>query len=126
VDPLKKNIELLTVLYPVVVIVSTLISIILSLLLITQRSKETAIMRILGATKVRVRIALILEQAALCLTGIIIGVVLVTFLSRGGISVPNSVVLCAFIYFVGTLFGAVVGAFVAAGHSPLELLQVKE
>ncbi|WP_066718717.1 FtsX-like permease family protein [Clostridium sp. Marseille-P299] len=126
VGPLEKNIELLTVLYPVVVVVSTLIAIVLSLLLITQRSKETAIMRILGATKLRVRIALTLEQAILCLTGAIIGLILVTLLNGSTISLPGSVVLCAFVYFAGTLLGAVVGAGFAVERSPLELLQVKE
>ncbi|MDF2571865.1 MAG: FtsX-like permease family protein [Sporomusa sp.] len=126
VGPLEKNIEMLTVLYPVFVVVSTLIAIVLSLLLITQQSKETAIMRILGATKLRVRIALTLEQAVLCIAGIIIGLILVALLSGGKISVPGSVVLCAFVYFAGTLLGAVAGAVFAAERSPLELLQVKE
>jgi ABC-type antimicrobial peptide transport system permease subunit len=127
VEPLEKNIELLAILYPVTVTVSALIAMVLSLLLVLQRSKEASVMRVLGVTKPCARITLTLEQIVLCLAGLGIGLCLLTPL-RGdiGVAIPGSIVLCACAYFTGTLLGAIMGAVFATKSNPLELLQIKE
>ena len=123
VVPLERNIELMEVLYPVTLVVSVLIGAGLALLLTLQSVREAAIMRVLGITKLWVRVQLTAEQLLLCIIGLVLG--LVGLMILAGLAGANPW-LCAALYLAGTAAGAAVAAVTVSNRAPLELLQVKE
>ena len=123
VEPIEKNIELMKLLYPITIAVTALIAIAFSLLLIIQRSKEIAIMRVLGVTRTRVRITLMLEQVLLCAIGLAIGFVVSGYFSE---SISAELLFGGFYYLLGVALGAFLGVLVTVKNKPLELLQEKE
>lgn len=127
VSQLEKNLSILKVLYPVVMAVSALIAAGLCFLLLLQKSREAAILRVLGTTRAAVRLALIAEPLCLSILGVIIGLGLSTLLWISSGSVPlGSLLTGAGLYLAGALAGLVGGAIVITHKKPLELLQVKE
>lgn len=125
VEPMEKNIQLMEVLYPVTLAVAVLIALGLSILLITQRTRETAILRVLGNTKRGTALMLMAEQFILTLLGLLIGIILSTILF--GSEVLHAAVLpAAGLYLLGALTGTMAGVAWVGGKKPLELLQVKE
>jgi ABC-type antimicrobial peptide transport system permease subunit len=127
VDQLEKNLSILKVLYPVVMAVSVLIAAALCFLLLLQKSREAAILRVLGTTRAAVRLALIAEPFSLSILGVIIGLGLsaILWISSGTVSV-STLLTSAGLYLAGVLLGLVSGAILVSSKQPLELLQVKE
>lgn len=127
IEPMEKNLKLLSVLYPAVVNVSVLIAAGLAVLMMLQRAKESAVLRVLGTTKSRTRILLCTEHILLCLLGLLLGLGILAAL-RGGIhaALSGRAVGCAGLYLAGCLCGALPGAIHITNRMPLELLQIKE
>ena len=124
VQPMEQNLSLLRLLYPVVIGLSLIIAAGLSLLLMLQKSKNAAIMCVLGATRIKTCVILWFEQVLVCLIGLIFGLCLLIILGWGfGILASFGI---AGVYFLGTIIGSAFGAFMITNYSPLELLQVKE
>ena len=124
---LEKNLSLLKVLYPVVMAVSTLIGAGLCFLLLLQKTKEAAIMRVLGTTRTAVRLALISEPLCLSIIGVIIGLMISYILWMASGLVPTGpLVASAGLYLAGALVGMVTSAILVTNKQPIELLQVKE
>lgn len=123
VEPLEKNLQLMAVLYPVTIALSALITAGLSVLLMLQNARDAAIMRVLGARRLRVQAVFCAEQAGLCLFGLALGLAALAFMERG---VPPAALLNAGPCFFGTLAGSALASFLITGRKPLELLQVKE
>ncbi len=126
VEPLEKNLRLMAVLYPVTVAVSVLIAAGLSLLMVLQTAKEAAIMRVLGATRRKVRAMLGAEQLLLCWFGITLGVAALALTREGAAPITLAYFIYAALYFAGSVFGAVLGVILITNRMPLEMLQVKE
>lgn len=127
VAQLEKNISLLQVLYPVLIAVSVLIGAGLCFLLLLQEAKQAAILRMLGTTKMVVRLALISEPFLLSIIGVLIGLIIFRFLWSGSSLVPvGQLLLGAGLYLAGALAGLVIGAISVTNKKPMELLQVKE
>jgi ABC-type antimicrobial peptide transport system permease subunit len=127
VSQLEKNLSILKVLYPVVMAVSVLIAAGLCFLLLQQKKREAAILRVLGTTLIAVRLALIAEPFCLSFLGVIIGLGLSILLWISSGSVPmGSLLTSAGLYLAGALAGLAGGAIVITQKKPLELLQVKE
>lgn len=127
VSQLEKNLSILKVLYPVVMAVSALIAAGLCFLLLLQKNREAAILRVLGTTRTVVRLALIVESFSLSLIGVVIGLGLAALLWISSESVPMGALLTsAGLYLAGALVGLVGGAILVTNKPPLELLQVKE
>lgn len=127
VAQLEKNLSILKVLYPVVMIVSVLIAAGLCLLLILQKTREAAILRVLGITRTVVRITLIVEPFSLSFIGVVIGLGLASLLWISLGMVPMATLLTsAGLYLAGALAGLVSGAILVTNKQPIELLQVKE
>ena len=127
VEPLEKNLLLMSILYPVTVSVSTIIAAGLAALLIFQAAKEAAIMRVLGTTKTRTRAMLCTEQLSLCLVGLLLGLAMLVVLRKDASAVfAGTALVCAGLYLTGAVFGAMFGAISVTNRMPLELLQVKE
>lgn len=119
--------ELLEVLFPIAIVAAILIGIFVPLLVILQSSQEAAFLRILGATKKRVRCMLMFEQVILSIAGIILvagGIALFSpdLFARG----RDTLAACFGLYLLGGILGAAAAAVQVTRHKVLELLQVKE
>jgi hypothetical protein len=123
VTPLKDNLYLLTVLYPIAVTLSFVIAMVLTLLLMLQNAKNAAILRVLGKPKWVTRLTLCGELLVLCVTGLIPGVGAMLAMGLGLVEIWLPL---AGIYFAGAVIGSVLGVYVISLRTPLELLQVRE
>ncbi|MDX9771462.1 MAG: ABC transporter permease [Tenuifilaceae bacterium] len=127
VEPLEKNLSLLEVLYPVTVALSVLIGIGLSLLLVLQQARETALLRMLGVSRARVQALFSSEQLLLSLLGVLLGLGLLVILRQNpGAVLTGPALMAGGLYLLGALLGALIGAVSVSNKQPLELLQVKE
>lgn len=127
VAQLEKNLSILQVLYPVVMAVSVLIATGLCFLLLLQKTREAAILRVLGTTRTVVRLSLIMESFSLSLIGVLTGLGLAALLWNASEASPIPALLTsAGLYLVGALAGLVSGAILVTNKQPIELLQVKE
>ncbi|PKO06494.1 MAG: hypothetical protein CVU41_07190 [Chloroflexi bacterium HGW-Chloroflexi-3] len=127
INQLENNISLLKILFPVVMTVSILIGAGLSLLLLLQTSKETAILRVLGTALPTVRLTLISEPLALSVIGVILGLGISYLLwASTGVLSLRQLMISAGLYLVGVIIGSVVGAMLVTNKQPIDLLQVKE
>ena len=122
VVPLKDNLHLLRILYPVAITMSFVIALGLSLLLIIQNAKNVAILRVLGMAKSKTRFNLFMEQMVVCTVGIVFGIIVAIIL---GVTI-TSIGYLAGVYFAGAVVGTLVGVYVISIKTPLELLQVRE
>lgn len=127
VEPLEKNNTLMRVLYPIVLAVAVLVTMLLCVLLTVQSYKETAIMRVLGTTKLRIGVILSVERLIVCLLGFCAGVI-VSGLTLEGISenILITILGCAAICLVSGAAASIISAAVSVRRRPLEFLQVKE
>ncbi|MCI9530651.1 MAG: hypothetical protein HFH38_02675 [Lachnospiraceae bacterium] len=124
---IQRILGLLESLFPVAMAAAWLVSLFGSGLSILQSAREAAFLRVLGAAKKRVRCMLVLEQAALCIAGII--------LAAGGLALysprlfargAKTMGACWALYFLGCLLGASTAAIQVTRHKILRLLQGKE
>lgn len=84
VGGLGRYISFSRILFPVLFLVVGLLGFIISWLTVSSRRMEIAVMRGLGASPGRAFASFFLEQAALCLTGCLAGVLVMTLLYPGG------------------------------------------
>jgi cell division protein FtsX len=125
VAPMEKNLQLMSVLYPATILLSVLIAAGLATLLMLQSAKEAAIMRALGANKPKVRLMLCLEQALLCLVGILLGAAAPDILWGRAVHTGQTFLHMG-AYLGGSLIGSILAAAAVVSRKTLELLQVKE
>ncbi|GEM_PF-818599 len=123
--PLEKNLSLLGVLYPVTLAVSVLIGFGLSLGLVLQQARESALLRMLGVGAVPLRLLLSGTQLLLALAGVLVGLGLLALL-RGPAGLGPQAFGAAGLYLAGVLLGTLLGATLVSRRKPMELLQVKE
>ena len=121
--PLEQTLGLLTMLYPIALIVIALLSLGLPVLLLLQRSKNAAIYRAIGTTKTAIRAAFAGGYAVLCLIGIIPASLVAHFALAG---VDTRLLMHGTLPVACAVIGAVAGAVIISGRPVLELLQTKE
>lgn len=127
VAQLEKNLSILKVLYPVVMAVSVLIAAGLCLLLMLQKTREAAILRVLGTTRPAVRLALIGDPLAFSILGTVLGLgISYIWWMSSGLAPAGALLTGAGLYLTGALIGLTVGAILVTNKPPIELLQVKE
>ncbi|PKO02271.1 MAG: hypothetical protein CVU43_08575, partial [Chloroflexi bacterium HGW-Chloroflexi-5] len=111
VDQLEKNLSILKVLYPIVLLVSVLIAAGLCFLLLLQKARVAAILRVLGTTRTVVRLVLVAEPMCLSILGVFIGLGLTAVLWTSSAKIPVGTLLTiAGLYLAGALVGLVCGA----------------
>lgn len=93
-------------------------------MLLFQRRREAAILRVLGVGAMPVRLTLAVELVLLDLVGVALGLGLI-YAVTGRVSL-SAMGIAACAYFAGGLIGAAVGAGLVTSARPLALLQVKE
>ena len=125
VEPMERNLSLMERLYPVTMIISAVIGGVLCLLLVLNQAKETALLRMLGVEKGKIRAMLVKQILFLTLIGLLLGFILLIALRVFGAAQP-SVAVAALVYLVGALSGALLGTIQVSKKKPMELLQVKE
>ncbi len=129
VEPLNDSIRLMEMLYPVALALSLLAAAGVSALMILTEACEAAIMRVLGTTKLRSRIILVLQIVFVALAGLLIGLA-AALVWAGSIGLALAVfgmsALCAGAYLLCAVAGSTAGAVTVTNRPPLELLQVKE
>ncbi|MCL2405578.1 MAG: hypothetical protein FWC92_08535 [Defluviitaleaceae bacterium] len=115
---------LLELMYPIVIVLAVVIGAALSMLFMLQVAKNAAIMRVLGATGNKTRFMLCLELLAVCLAGVIVGLIFMIALSWG-FGTADLIVVALF-YLAGAIIGSIIGAIIVTAKPPLDLLQVRE
>ena len=126
-ESLEKTLWLLDDSYPIAVIAALLIGAFLCAFVVLQSSKEAAIMRSLGTTRLAVCIMLALEQGLLNAVGLAIGAAGFAIYS-GAVFETLLAQLCRFIaiYFIVAILAAIISGTLVVCRNSLELLQVKE
>ncbi len=125
-DNIYKAYRLIGTLYPIAMVVALLLGGALPGMMVIQTVREASIMRVLGTTKKRTRIILILEQLILCLFGMIVALILLTALNGTAVlNIAKPLGFCA-LHIIGCAAGVVVCSVVITRRRILELLQVKE
>ena len=125
VEPMEQNLSLMERLYPITMVISAVIGGVLCLLLVLNQAKETALLRMLGVEKGKIRAMQVKQILFLTLIGLLLGFILLISLRGIGAAQP-SVAVAALVYLVGALLGALLGAIQVSNKKPMELLQVKE
>ncbi len=127
VAPMEKNVQLMEVLYPVTVALSAVIAAGLSALLLLQNARCAAIMRVLGASRKKVRRVLCSMQMLLTALGVLLGVACTMAVWRAdALLLWKPLALCAALYLSASLAGSLAAALSVTAKMPLALLQVKE
>ena len=125
VEPMERNLSLMERLYPITMVISAVIGGVLCLLLVLNQAKETALLRMLGVEKGKIRAMQVKQILFLTLIGLLLGFSMLISLRGLGAAQP-SVAVAALVYLVGALLGALLGAIQVSNKKPMELLQVKE
>ena len=121
VGPIQSNLDLLQGLYVIFFLAVALIGFFLCFLLARRRKQEFAVMRLLGETGMQITGKALLEQAMLCVIGIMLGVTAVLVSGLGGFSALTcgGVLLC---YSIGSALAVMLMVRV----NVMEILRDKE
>lgn len=119
--------NLLNLLFPLVVVAVTLIGSVVPFIIIIQSSKEAALFRILGTTKLRTRCILTLEQLFLCIVGLILATAcLVAYNLKLMVKSSGVLIFCSGMYLLCYILSVIVASILVTRRRALELLQTKE
>lgn len=125
--PLDKNLQLMTILYPITLILSVIIAAGISMFLVLQNAREAAIMRVLGINRRWASAMLSVEQILVSLSGLTIGFITLLLLQdKTAESLTSIYLICGGLYLAGSSIGAIITANLVTNRMPLDLLQVKE
>jgi hypothetical protein len=123
VTPMEHNLALLEMLYPIAIAAVVVLGFSMSLILMSQQAINAAVMRVIGSTKLRIRVLLNIELMLLTVTGVAIALVLMPLLDMG---FSQTFLYIAGLYLAGVFVGGVLGAALVSRRQPLALLQVRE
>ena len=126
-DRIYNTYQMIETLYPIAFATAVIIGAIIMGLLILQRAKEAATLRILGATNGRTRTLLAVEQILLCIIGLVLAIAAL-FVINGGELLKTSAAIGIYlaVHVAACVIGCIAGAVSVTRHKALELLQVKE
>jgi hypothetical protein len=128
IDNLLKTLSLFKKLWPVVLTAAVLIEGLVCGLIILHSSKEAAILRMLGTSRRRTCVILMLEQLFHCIVGLILGALgLLLYNDTSAISgILVKLYLVAVMYFAGCFAGGFISGVITTNRKVLDLLQEKE
>jgi len=121
VSPMESNLAMLQGLYRFFFGLVTVIGFFLCFLLVRGRKTEFAVMRLLGESRLQVTLKVLLEQALLCLLGILLGAAILLFSGQG----TPDVAPCGAILGCYTL-GACLAVLCTVRVDVMEILRDKE
>lgn len=125
-DPLQKNVDLMRLLYPMIIVIVVIILALGNIFVILMTEKEAAIMRVLGTPHKSIAMIIAIRQFILNVTGIGIGLGAVAAMIGGRAVMQKTLFCVGLCLIVGIVsdIGAVI-AVVTRRH-PMDLLSVKE
>lgn len=127
IRPLEKNLELLSIIYPIILVLSLLIGVALPYLLILRRSEELSIMRVLGVKEVEIKGYVFGESLLLIIVGEIIAIAVINVVTfKSGIYPIWKYLLIIVGYLLASIIGILVSLKNVLYKKPLEMLHVKE
>lgn len=127
VEPLEQGNRLMEILYPILLVISVLVSAGVAILLMLPRRKEAAIMRVLGTRKRYTVMVFAGGHMLACMVGILVALFGMWYMASWLYKwVWSSLLICIGLYLLGSLVGSFIGAWTLVSGKPLELLQVKE
>jgi len=127
IEPLEKNLELLHIIYPIILVLSLIIAVALPYLLVLRRSEELAIMRILGVKEVEVKRYVFTESLLLVIIGQLIAMAVINVLTFKSGSYPIWKYLFIIIgYLLASIIGILASLKNVLNKKPMDMLQVKE
>lgn len=119
--PIQSNLDLLEGMYPCFFVVVAVLGFFLCFLLARGRKIEYAIMRMLGESTLQVTLKALVEQAMLCITGVLLGAAVLLILGTG---FPD-LVSCGFILVCYTV-GAAIAVLLLVRVNVMDILRDKE
>ncbi|MCL2572728.1 MAG: ABC transporter permease [Defluviitaleaceae bacterium] len=119
----NQTLLLLELVYPVALTASAAIAGGLSMLLILQTAKTAAILHVLGTTKKKTVVILLMDQVLICLAGMLPALVVLAII---GATFSSMFLLSLGIYFTAIVIGAFIGAVLVVKRPVLVMLQVRE
>jgi len=126
-DRIYNTYQMLETLYPIAFTAAALIGAIIMALLILQRAKEAATLRILGTAKGRTRAMLTVEQILLCILGLALALAaLVTFNGTELMKTADSISVYMTAHLLACGAGCAIAAAKVTRRKVLDMLQVKE
>lgn len=131
IEPIENSIRLMEVLYPVALVLSLLAAAGVSVLFVMLSAKEAAILRVQGTSRPRTVVMLLLQQFLPSILGLAAGLagILISVSGARPPLLPDiapSAALCAGLYLLSAIAGAVSAAILVTAKNPLEMLQVRE
>ena len=127
IGPLEKNLELLSIIYPIILVLSLIIAVVLPYLLILRRSEELAIMRILGVKEVEVKRYVFTESLLLTIIGEVIAIAVISVVTfKSGVYPIWKYLFVIVGYLLASIIGVLASLKNVLYKKPLEMLQVKE
>lgn len=127
VEPLEKNLSLLSVLYPVTFVMSFLLSALIAALILLRRSIDVAVLRVLGVKKREVRWNLFWQYFVLVFLGVLLAASLVYMMSfKTQVITLDKYASVTFVYLMGSTLGILLGIAKITKMNPIDLLQDKE
>ena len=131
VEPLEDSIALMKLLYPVVIVLSVLVAAGVPVLFVMLSAKEAAILRVQGTSRPRTVVMLLLQQFLPSILGLAAGLagILISVSGARPPLLPDiapGAALCAGLYLLSAIAGAVSAAILVTAKNPLEMLQVRE
>ena len=124
VEPLERNVTLLRVLYPVMLALAVVIAAGVAALLVSQSTRNMAILRMLGVPAVQTGTLTMWQQIVAAAVGVIVGLLLAMCLLGGNSC--RAAALCGGLFLAGSITGSAAAAVGILQKNPMELLQVKE
>ena len=126
-DSMYRTVALLNSLYPIAVSIALLMGGLFAGLIVMQSDREAAIMRSLGTTKRRTCVIHVLEQAMLCVAGLLCAIAMLFAINGASLAAYAAALsLYAAGLMIACIAGAVICAIIVTRRRILELLQVKE
>ena len=126
-DRIYNTCRMIETLYPIAFFAAVVIGAVIMGLMVLQRAREAAALRILGTTKGRTRVLFALEQILLCLLGLLLALAVLVIMNGAGlIKTAEAICLYLAVHLAAFLIGCISAAVEVTRRRALELLQVKE
>ena len=122
VIPMEENLALLQLLFPIAIILSTLMGAGIHILLMLQNAKNAAIMTVLGTSRRKTKLMLGFQLMLVSICGAVTAILILII----SVNIRFDLIISALPFLTGSVAGTIIGAELTTNKAPLELLQVKE
>lgn len=127
IDDIIRIRNLLHLLFPLVVIAVAMIGMVVPFIIVIQSSKEVALLRMLGTTKLRTRCTIVFEQLILCIIGLILAAAYLALYNPDLLmKTANILGWCGGLYLLCYTGSVTISSIIVTRRRVLELLQTIE